>query len=171
MANIYRQIFAYIVLLAFVLNMGVSQVVYEGKSYDGETYSGKNLTPVIYGGKAYQPINYSGTSIEGKCYEGLCLTNVKISEIKLTGDENARDFFQDSIAENFDINWKKVISQFVVGTSIITLTGIAWFITGKVAPLFIAVPKNMFKNEIKDAFMFAAFQTGSYFLADGRTKS
>lgn len=104
----------------------------------------------------YKPLSYGYTVIGDNIYSGIELTNYKIGQQTISGNETANDFFMDSIIEEYDVNWGKVISQFAVGTVIIFVTGILHFSSGQTAPVFYAMTADIFMGSLTGAISGAA---------------
>lgn len=105
---------------------------YSGTSYVPKVYEGIELYPLIYDGQVLYPLSYGGSMIDGVLYEGFDLNNYKISVHTITGNETSSDFFDENVSEAYRINWKKVITKYSVGTTIIVITGILSICSGTV---------------------------------------
>ena len=112
-------------------------------SYEPFTYSGVESPKPYYQGIAYEPfyvngtevfpISYGGTYIDGEYYEGIELSEIKITILKLTGNEKVDDFYNNDVDEVYKSCWSKVISKFAIGTTIIVITGVLTLFTGGTA--------------------------------------
>lgn len=123
-------------LLCFFLS-NLNALTYSGSEYTGDSYSpkiydGVEIYPLIYDGEIIYPLSYGGSMIEGVLYEGFDLSNYKISVHTITGNETSADFFDNTVPEEYRVNWKKVISKYSIGTTVIVLTGILSICSGTI---------------------------------------
>lgn len=104
-------------------------VSYEGTTYSGTKYKGNVYNGISYAGIPYKGISiggiyYEGISYDGILYEGIDLSDIKFTCCTISGNETDEMFFNQSIPEEYRVNWKKVIANFAIGTTIIVITGI-----------------------------------------------
>ncbi len=133
--NFIKQFLACIVLLVFSLSICFSQVHYENTYYENVYYEdihyeNSYYENVHYEDTYYEPISYSGTFIEDIYYGGIDFRSYKITRHTITGKEKTSDFFDDSVPDEYKVNWQKVIAKYAVGTTIIVITGVVAVATG-----------------------------------------
>ena len=134
--NIFHRLMAFLILLIFELNLSFS-ATYSGKTYSGKdklpvTYAGETIEPFEYEGKMLYPISFIGSIVNGIYYEGIDLTNYKITTLTITGNETDADIFNDAVPSEYRVNWKKVLSKYSIGTTVIVITGIVSLCSGTV---------------------------------------
>lgn len=104
--------------------------VYSPNNSIGFNYNGVEYVPFFVNGNEVFPISYGGTYIDGEYYEGIELSEIQISIVKITGNEDPDDFYSSEVAEAYRADWSKVISKFAIGTTVIVITGILTLFTG-----------------------------------------
>lgn len=134
--TVCNKIVSFLLLVLFELNLGYS-ASYSGTSYSGKqsipvTYAGTPIEPFEYEGELLYPISYCGSVINGVYYEGIDLTNYKITVLTITGKETDSDIFNDTVSAEYRVNWKKVLSKYAVGTTVIVITGVVSLCAGTI---------------------------------------
>ena len=137
---------------------------YSGTSYGGtdlqpKIYNGVTVYPFIYEGKTVYPLSYGGTLINGVLYQGIDLSNYKITVHKISGNENSDDFYDSSVPEEYRVNWKKVIGKYAIGTTILVITGIMTVASGTVTAATVGyIAAGAFKDAAIGAATGAAIE-------------
>ena len=159
--TILNKLIACFLLILFELNLCFS-ATYSGTSYSGKqnipvTYAGTPIEPFEYDGELLYPISLSGSVINGVYYEGIDLTNYKITTLTITGKETDSDIFNESVPAEYRVNWKKVLSKYAVGTTVIVITGVVSLCSGTI-PLATAgyIAAGAFKGAITGSIIGGA---------------
>ncbi|WP_294431261.1 AHH domain-containing protein [uncultured Treponema sp.] len=130
----FRKLFAILTFLIFVSSITFSDTYtglsYSGSKYQPETYSGSLIEPFEYNGIELYPISYTGSVINGVYYEGIDLRNYKITSLTITGKETDSDIFDESVPSKYRIDWKKVLTKYSIGTTVIVITGVVSLCAG-----------------------------------------
>lgn len=124
-------------LYVFSLLGNLYAAPYSGTEYNGsllepKMYDGVEVYPFYYDGKLLYPISYCGSVIEGIFYEGIDLTNYKVTVHTITGNETSSDFYDKSVPQEYRVNWKKIIGKYAIGTTVLVVTGILTVCSGSI---------------------------------------